>query len=219
LYGSYTEVGFQKAYQKALQMQKESPLPYGPFVYNGTNCSRFVYTVILAGKPQMKHALKIKYKVPLTPTPMSNVIALPYKMRISAKQPWELFYPGKKPEKSELSGTLLPPGLNGKVPSQAQWHSGEGAGSWFHIEKRNDKHFLVTRYSPEGIMECKSVFCNDAAVDFDPALPFELVHLSHCAQVKLTQNEQRITLTRIAEAVSNWREIPVPKVEHELPAW
>ncbi len=29
----------------------ESPIPYGPFVAKGSNCSRFVHSVILAGNP------------------------------------------------------------------------------------------------------------------------------------------------------------------------
>jgi hypothetical protein len=218
LLGSYTEVNFQKAYHKALQMQKESPLPYGPFVYNGTNCSRFVYTVILAGQPKMKHTLRMKYKVPLTPTPMSNVNALDYKTRIAAPQPWKLFHPTQKPTKSELSGTLPEPKSNDKIPFGARWLSGEGAGSWFHIAKRQDGHYHITRYSPEGEVECNSVFRNDTAVTFEPMLPFELVHLSHCAQVRVVQNEQRILLNRIPEAGSPWRELPVPAVGQELPA-
>lgn len=197
LFGSYTGVDFQRAYHKALHMQQHSPLPYGPFVYNGTNCSRFVSTVILAGQPPLKNTLKIRYNIPLTPTPMSNVNALPHKTRISAAQPWELFYPDRKPSLSELSDTLPKPKPNDLIPSGAQWLSGEGAGSWFHIAKRQDGFCHITRYSAEGILECNSILRKDAGVDFDPTLPFELIHISHCAQVRIVQNEQRITLSRV----------------------
>ncbi|TVQ10393.1 MAG: hypothetical protein EA361_14040 [Bacteroidetes bacterium] len=218
LLGSYTEVDFQRAYHKALEMQQQSPLPYGPFVHNGTNCSRFVDTVIRAGQPPIKHTLKMKYNVPLTPTPMSNVNALAHKTRISAPQPWELFYPFRILAKSELSGTLPKPKPNGNIPVGAKWLSGEGAGSWFHIAKREDGHYHITRYSPEGVVECNSIFCNDAAFDFDPALPFEVVHTSHCAQVRVVQNKQRIILARIQVAGSPWRELHVPGVGQELSA-
>ena len=216
LYGSYTEVDFQRAYYKALQMQQQSPLPYGPFVHNGTNCSRFVDTVIRAGKPPIKYALKMKYQVPLTPTPMSNVNALPNKTRISTKQPWELFNPAQKPDKSALSGTLPQPARSAAIPEKAQWLSGEGGGSWFHIIQREDGYYHITRYSPEGVVECSPVF--RAAFEFDPSLPFEVVHLSHCAEVRVVQNEQRIILTRIQVAGSPWQELPVPGVGQELPA-
>ena len=200
LYGSYTEIDFQMAYQKALQMQQQSPLPYGPFVYNGTNCSRFVDTVIRAGQPPIKHALKMKYQVPLTPTPMTNVNALTHKIKISAPQPWVLFQPNRKPEKTELSGTLPQPAKSTTIPPAAQWLSGEGAGSWFHIVKKQDGLYHITRYSPEGAVECSSIFRKDDAFYFDPALPFKVIHLSHCAQVRVVQTEQRITLVRMMVA-------------------
>lgn len=203
LYGSYTEVDFQMAYHKALQMQQQSPLPYGPFVYNGTNCSRFVDTVIRAGHPPMQHALKMKYHVPFTPTPMSNVNALPHKTRIAGPQPWKLFHPTQKPQKSELSETLPEPKPNERVPTEARWLSGEGAGSWFQIIKSKDGFFQIIRYSPEGSVECNSVFSNHTAIDFDPSLPFKVVHLSHCAQVRLIQLEKTITLTRFTDTFSH----------------
>ncbi len=195
LYGSYTEVNFEKAYNKAVKMQADSPWLYGPFIHNGTNCSRFVQTVILAGKPLAKHSMLLRYNVPLTPTPISNVNALSHKTRMSGPQAWPLFAPVVKPSFADLQGTLPAPLKNKNIPSQARWIAGEGAGSWFYIVKREDEHYHITRYSPEGVVECNSVFCNDAAFDFDPTLPFELIHLSHCAQVRVVQNEQRITLS------------------------
>jgi hypothetical protein len=197
LFGSYTGINFQKAYDKALQMQSESPIIYGPFVYKGTNCSRFVQSVILAGKPQLTDAIRMKYFVPATPTPMSNVNAFPCKTQISHPQPWVKFYPVRKPGKTELSETLPRPLSNGSIPQQAKWLSGEGAGSWFNIEKGKDEHFLITRYSPEGAMECHSVFGNDSVIGFDPTLPYEVAYLSHCEQVRVVQNEQEITLKRL----------------------
>jgi hypothetical protein len=219
LYGSYTEINFKKALEKAKEMQQQSPIPYGPFVWKGTNCSRFVHTAILAGNPETKHAFRLKYIIPLTPTPMSNVNALAHKTKIFAPQPWELFYPARKPDESTLQGTLPQPVRSKTIPAKAQWLSGEGAGSWFYIEKGNDDHFIVTRYSPEGVVECNSVFCNDTAFGFNPALPFEVIHLSHCAQVRLVQNEQKITLIRIQEAESPWRELPVIAMDQELPTY
>ncbi len=200
LYGSYTEVDFQMAYHKVLQMQQQSPLPYGPFVYNGTNCSRFVDTVIRAGHPPMKCALKMKYQVPFTPTPISNVNALTHKTKISAPQPWSLFHPYRKPKKEELSGTLPQPVRNTAIPPAAQWLSGEGAGSWFHIVKKQDGLYQITRFSPEGVVECSSVFRHDSRFSFDLTLPFEVVHLSHCAKVRIKQNKQIIVLVRILDA-------------------
>lgn len=76
LHASYCKVNFEKAYEKAKLMQKNSPIPYGPFKMEGTNCSRFVNTVILAGKPAFSHWLLLNYPKTLSPTPIGNVTAL-----------------------------------------------------------------------------------------------------------------------------------------------
>ena len=58
---------------------------------------------------------------------------------------------------------------------------------------------VKTGNKPEGAVECNSVFRNDTAFGFDPELPFEVIHLSHCAQVNVIQNGQRITLLPVSE--------------------
>lgn len=73
LYGSYNKVIFRKAWDKALEMQQNSPIIYGPFIRGGTNCSRFVSTVIRAGLPSLICKAKVLLFVPSTPTPMNNV--------------------------------------------------------------------------------------------------------------------------------------------------
>lgn len=76
LHASYCKINFERAYSKAKLMQKSSPIPYGPFKIDGTNCSRFVNTVILAGKPTFLHWLLLNYPKTLSPTPIGNVMAL-----------------------------------------------------------------------------------------------------------------------------------------------
>jgi len=71
LVASQTNIHFESAQQKVLKLQNASPLPYGPFVINGTNCSRFVNTALIAGKPSLYKQLLLKITV--SPTPMWNV--------------------------------------------------------------------------------------------------------------------------------------------------
>lgn len=73
LYGAVTPVNFSEAYNKALDMQQKSPWSYGPFVAGGTNCSRFVRTILLNGIINPFYSLKVRFAVPFTPTPMNNV--------------------------------------------------------------------------------------------------------------------------------------------------
>jgi hypothetical protein len=76
LHASYTSVSFKKSFDKANQLQICSPLPYGPFIVNGTNCSRFVNSVILAGNPPLFHRFQLLFPKTLSPTPIGNVRSL-----------------------------------------------------------------------------------------------------------------------------------------------
>lgn len=77
LHASYTEMDFEKAYRFTKTWQAKSPIPYGPFIKHGTNCSRFVRKV--AVKSGMSPQLTLKLRLPKTvsPTPLNNVKALP----------------------------------------------------------------------------------------------------------------------------------------------
>lgn len=81
LHASYCEIDFNKAYLNAKNMQEQSPHKYGPFVWKGTNCSRFVRTTILNGKPSVFHHLKLKFPVTISPSPIGNVNVLKEKTK------------------------------------------------------------------------------------------------------------------------------------------
>lgn len=91
-----------------------------------------------------------------------------------------------------LKGTLNAPQKHVNIPVTSKWLSGEGAGSWFHFEKDLD-NFCITRFSPSGIIECKGVF--KAEKKFSFTQEFELTYLSHCAEVNVIQNENKIKFT------------------------
>ncbi|MBK9254269.1 MAG: hypothetical protein IPM42_02150 [Saprospiraceae bacterium] len=76
LHSAYCPVHFDRAFQTAVNIQDSSPHKYGPFVLSGTNCSRFVRTVILAGNPTPKMALPLSIPPTITPSPMTNIYAL-----------------------------------------------------------------------------------------------------------------------------------------------
>lgn len=78
LHASYCEIEFERAYNKAMSMQELSPLKYGPFLSHGTNCSRFVNTVILSGNPKWYHKLTLAFPKTLSPTPIGNVRSLDF---------------------------------------------------------------------------------------------------------------------------------------------
>ena len=66
-------VEYNKAYIYAKKMQKKGVIPYGPFIKNGTNCSRFVASLMRAGKPSIIKTLRLKYPYCITPSPKRNI--------------------------------------------------------------------------------------------------------------------------------------------------
>lgn len=82
------------------------------------------------------------------------------------------------------------------LSASAKWLAGEGAGSYFCIEKANGYLlFEVSRYSPEGRLECKGLFL--AKSFFDAEADYSCTYPSHCAKVTVIQKENRITLVSI----------------------
>ena len=66
-------IDFKKAYIKAKEIQNMGLISYGPVVLTGTNCSRFVTTIMLASKPPWLTRLRLKYPFCLSPSPKRNI--------------------------------------------------------------------------------------------------------------------------------------------------
>jgi hypothetical protein len=97
-----------------------------------------------------------------------------------------------------MKTTIPEPKKHKDVPQNAQWLSGEGAGSWFFIEKI-DNSFGITRYNEAGEIECQADFKESGHPVFDMALPFQFVHLSHCQKVTIIQEGEEICFLRVEE--------------------
>jgi hypothetical protein len=66
-------VNCSKAYNYAKKWQKNGAIPYGPFVRNGTNCSRFVATISRKAEPAFLKKLRLKFPFTISPSPKRNV--------------------------------------------------------------------------------------------------------------------------------------------------
>lgn len=196
LYASYCRINFELAWQKATLLQDSCPLPYGPFVRGGSNCSRFVNDTIVAGKPLWHQTIRMKYFVPLTPTTLNNINSLTHQTVIPALLKTTGVDFSKKLSKNQLKTTLKAPPRHPSIPENAQWLSGEGAGSWFCI-RYNNPHYRITRFSPEGLKECQNLFVLTGPSIFDVQAPFQFVHLSHCNRARILQNNQVLNFKRI----------------------
>ncbi len=201
LYSSQYEINFDKAYQKAIDMQSREFMSYGPFVINGTNCSRFVSTVIAAGSPPIINLLMLKLLVPTTPTTLTNVragrkgISIPKLCdngdEIVVIQP---NYRNWAKDLSWLSKTFPQPEKHSDIPGNAQWISGEGYGSWYHLENVNES-LILTKYSPKGEFEHRTIFTDDYNL-FDPGKPFLITYPTNNQKLTLVQGEKKFSIEK-----------------------
>lgn len=76
MHASSVAINYNSSLLQAENMQNNSPIKYGPFISEGTNCSRFVRTVILAGDIATNFKMNLCLQISLTPTPIGNVKAL-----------------------------------------------------------------------------------------------------------------------------------------------
>jgi hypothetical protein len=196
LYASYCPVNFEAAFSKAKQMQENSPISYGPFRINGSNCSRFVNAGIRAGKPAFRYWFGLSFWMPLTPTPISNVNALDNLLVLPKLLKEEAFCPLRKLDKQLLVATLPAPERLPHIPEKAQWLSGEGAGSWFVFEIENTL-LKVIRYSPQGVIECTGLFENRDAIQLvQEHTTFSVSYPSNCKTVSLKISGAEIRFQR-----------------------
>jgi len=181
LHASYCEIQFDLAYARATYLQNISPIPYGPFVWNGTNCSRFVRSVLLAGRPGIRKSLRLALPYTLTPSPMTNVRALPDYRIVRKCESDEKNLPT-----INVKGVLLSPPRPAHLHNTVQWISGEGAGSWFDIREKNNV-YEICRYDPNGKVEFKRNYELTNPGQFDCKKPFYFTYLSHFQRVQVSQ--------------------------------
>lgn len=65
-------VCFNKAYQKAKELQEREAIPYGPFVISGSTCSRLVVQVVYEATNNLLTKFLIKVPYTISATPRSN---------------------------------------------------------------------------------------------------------------------------------------------------
>ena len=66
-------VNCNTALKYAKKWQEKGAIPYGPFVRNGTNCSRFVAIISRKAEPSFFKKLRLKFPFCISPSPKRNV--------------------------------------------------------------------------------------------------------------------------------------------------
>lgn len=75
LNGAVCEIDYQLAHDRVMKMSKRGFISYGPFLRGGTNCARFVCSVIQNSALSTRKKLGYVFPLTITPTPMWNLIA------------------------------------------------------------------------------------------------------------------------------------------------
>ncbi len=195
IHASYCHIDFKTAFSKVIQMQDAHHWPYGPFRYKGSNCSRFVNTAILEGRPNFWQKVRLKWLVPLTPTPLNNVNSLNNNIILPKLLKTQPFVPLKKLDKEQIKTTLLQPERNPVIPENAQWLSGEGAGSWFDLSFQGEL-LRVTRYSPNGEIECSGSYKNITSENINSLEKMRVTYPSNCNRVTIANEDLKHTFER-----------------------
>lgn len=179
LVASVTPVDFVRSYALAHRLQSQNFIAYGPFIYSGTNCSRFVNKVIIAGSTSRKIRNSLRFPLMLTPTPLWNVKAL--------GQTVELV---KSPSGDARNKNWTP-------PRGALFLEGIGSGSWFEIRAISQNQCTVRRYSSLGDLECEGVFSSDIDC-LEGSVPSLVLYPSDCQRVRVKiQDDVVVNLTRV----------------------
>jgi len=138
--------------------------------------------------------------VPLTPTPLNNVNSFPNKTILPKLLPFT-FSPSPIIDKSKLKGILPEPVRAAGIPQTAKWLAGEGAGSWFTISHLENEKYAVSRFAPDGKLECEGEFAISNNQPFNVESLFLIGYLSHCGKVTIIQNGFEIKLIRIKKMI------------------
>jgi len=96
-----------------------------------------------------------------------------------------------------MNRTLPAPDYPDSIPSNSQWLSGEGAGSWFHIEKSNEL-FRIARYGPAGNLECSGLFYHQSEYNFNTSETYRLIYPCHCKFVNVIQSDTIFTFYQVS---------------------
>ena len=218
------EINYDRAMRYVRKLQNRGAIAYGPFVYGGSNCSRFVADALYAGCINKKVRLKLAYPISITPSPLGTVLNADTTGVI-----WEVDkgniteYRGGKLSAIKdvftslgmkrlnreskatkdywLMGTLHEPERPSILPERAKWFGGIGSGAWFYLSKpeglKKDE-FRFQRINPEGEFDCDRVF-KPKIGKFNFDAPFELTYETNCLFCTVIQFGEKIILESVRE--------------------
>lgn len=180
---------------------------YSVFKSNGTNCARFVTSVLINGCNNLDMKRKLKKSQWFTPSPASNVVlgssnSKVYKVTSDGKITYfndsvrkvnfDCFLDRLPDFKPKLLGNLKPNQVD-VISENAQWISGIGSGAWFEIHHLDtDDLYRLKRIAPNGNLDVDGVFKIDNK-GFEIDMPYSFKAESNCSIMYLVQDNTLYT--------------------------
>ena len=209
-------INHQKAIDFIEGIQEAPYTPYGPFVYRGTNCSRFVAQTMAYAKKGS--GMKFKYPWYSTPAPLGNIFYSNVKKLFKLEENGsvvELFVKGEAKQFTFMKeimmfkkGEITPdpnlaalnkidaPNDRKHVSDNAQWLGGTGAGAWYEILNQTDAGIVVKRTQGNGHVDFSHSY-KTSENDFDLNQAYKFEYGSHGAKVLISQNGKTFTFVRL----------------------
>ncbi|MDT8415456.1 MAG: DUF6695 family protein [Flavobacteriaceae bacterium] len=190
------DIHFESAWRYIHELQALGSIPYGGFIRNGSNCSRFVTDSLYHAttrEPVKKGLEKIKR---FTPSPLGNVaygctdgnmfevengIIRAYN-RNTTLHNLENFFDRNNPDWNPLK-------VERKAPyPDAQYLDGIGSGAWFLLTAfdASQNLYRIRRFNDAGVLDFDGVFSVDKP-DFTADKSFTFIYDSHCLYCHVAQ--------------------------------
>jgi len=205
-----TEIHFEKALSFIGQLQSKIEIPYGAFILNGNNCSRFVNEVLVTSTTNFGIRNWLRRSRIITPSPISNVIRgrsstamfevfqqriVSYDNKSVQRELFESLWK-KVPQNLHLTGTIEP---NRELyhPRNGQWLSGIGSGMWFELATTDmPGNFTITRTCAKGNIKWTGLF-SVVQEGFNAKEVYVFLHGSTCAMCFVLQNGVRYVFENV----------------------
>ncbi|MGV6828636.1 MAG: DUF6695 family protein [Flavobacteriales bacterium] len=194
------DIDYHKAETKIQQLQQKGSIPYGAFIKNGCNCSRFVTEVLIEAtfNETFKNALKKNKK--FTPSTIGNVEksasseVFEVSHGVISKYQGSAFkenltnYFKKKKENLTTEKSKI------KLPKNAQLLTGIGSSAWFELvsEKLPLNYYRIKKYNDLHQIDFDGVY--KATSFFIASKPYQFTYDSHCEYCHVLQEEKKIKL-------------------------
>ena len=185
-----SEIDLDQAELFIQNLRIKGSIPYGIFVEQGSNCSRFVADTLITSCRNQKVVQGIGSRQLLTPSPLGIVSTgstsgIVYEVsnnivtqrgKISQTENWKNFFVKRKD---------TPTHTINMVPG-AQLLEGIGSSAQFLIQAENNHEYRISVFNEKGIQSCENIFTVDTS-GFKITEPYTFIYDSNCDHCHIQQ--------------------------------